>query len=158
MPLEPLICPQCGARIEVDGNMHSFYCTYCGTRLAGHRSTYGVLSATIMASIKEDTSLLAKKEALAHLKQQLTELLDPDSGWRATALVEYHKRLKEIHELPSNRGFFRSSMTSPLHKEKMAQLDFWVEDTQLKYDTLISELRAKIATLTEEVNQLARNA
>ena len=74
MSLKAIKCPQCGANVEVEANTTMFFCTYCGTKLQASRSSLGVLSASILSAIKDDTSIVAKRAALQHLKERLAQL------------------------------------------------------------------------------------
>lgn len=95
MPLEAVKCPQCGANVEVESNTATFFCTYCGTRLQASRSSMGVLSASILSSIKDDTKIIAKRAALQHLKERLTQLEEQ----RRTHVIDLmDSRISEIKQ------------------------------------------------------------
>ncbi len=82
MSLERLQCPSCGAAVD-PGGRDTCFCSYCGARLRIRQGASGNAMATL-DGIKEDTSLLARQAALAHLEKELHAL-----GPSRDALVQH---------------------------------------------------------------------
>ena len=82
MSFERLQCPGCGAGVD-PGGRDTCFCTYCGARLRIRQGASGHAMA-VLDGIKEDTSLLARQAALAHLERELQAL-----GPSRAALVQH---------------------------------------------------------------------
>lgn len=111
MALEALKCPQCGANLEVNATVRSFFCTYCGTKLQATVSSQGLVSASLLGAIKDDTSIMAKRTALSYLKEQAQEL-----GERRTSLEsEYQLKYSDMYIVENKKfsSIFRDTSKSP---------------------------------------------
>ncbi|MHB9033240.1 MAG: zinc ribbon domain-containing protein [Anaerolineae bacterium] len=151
MPLEAARCPQCGANTSIDPSKGYTFCLYCGTRLQVHVSSLGVVSASVLSDIKDDTSIIAKRAALSHLKEQYAELKEKER------LLDNYMQitLENLHRKESNRfmSFFREWESAPsVIKFKNEYLA-----VARPLSTQISQLGNKINELTKELNDLAND-
>ena len=155
MPFEAVKCPQCGANVEVEAKTATFFCTYCGTRLQASRSSMGVLSASILSGIKDDTSIMAKRAALEHLNQHLMQLEEQRITQKETLQTEYSIKMGELYKKASAKaGFFGD----PLKSEYYINGEVALRNNALRIirdlDTKIGEIKRRISTLEDELNSL----
>ena len=73
MSVESIQCPECGSTLEVERSDSFTVCTYCGSRLRVSEAASGSLIG-ILDQIKADTSIVAKRAALKHLRERLNDL------------------------------------------------------------------------------------
>ncbi len=73
MPLEPLLCPQCGSPLRVETSAGVVLCSYCGSQLrvdpGASEHPVGVLGET-----KNETTILLRQRAIDHLQDTLSAL------------------------------------------------------------------------------------
>ena len=84
MTLEGIQCPKCGSPVQVTRGTRLAECEYCGCTLRVTRGASGH-PLGVLDTIKDDTSLIAKQQALAVLQQ------------REARLCEERARLEEEH-------------------------------------------------------------
>jgi len=80
MSVESIQCPECGSSLEVERSDSFTVCTYCGSRLRVTEGASGDLMG-ILDQIKADTSILAKRAALEHAREQLEAIEEERDEW-----------------------------------------------------------------------------
>lgn len=176
MPLEALKCPQCGANVEVESSATTFFCTYCGTKLQTNRSSHGVLSAHLLSSIKDDTSIMAKRSALQYLNEQLLlfneQLLFYNKQFvQQSKQMTEQKRVKKIKllaEYDLNRsklldeaekrsrsflGYFRDAAKSKYYIDGEAELQKQLQNAIQELDVGPDDLKSIIDALTAKIEE-----
>lgn len=99
MSIQRLQCPSCGANITTDGR-GSLFCSYCGAKLRIKTGASGNPMA-MLDGIKEDTSLMARRSALAHVEEELSRL----EAEREKTIQSYKAQNAEAEE-EGDRGCF----------------------------------------------------
>ena len=60
----PLVCPMCGANIELDGNREYGFCQYCGTKIVHDHQDIHISGSVNIDRSREIESLLMRAKAL----------------------------------------------------------------------------------------------
>jgi hypothetical protein len=73
MEVEHVGCAKCGAPLDIRPDATMIGCQYCGSQCRINRDPTG-LPFAILANIKSDTEILAKRATIDHLQTRLNEL------------------------------------------------------------------------------------
>ena len=60
----PLVCPMCGANIELDGNREYGFCQYCGTKIVHDHQDIHISGSVNIDRSREIESLLMRAKTL----------------------------------------------------------------------------------------------
>lgn len=60
----PLVCPMCGANIELDGNREYGFCQYCGTKIVHDHQDIHISGSVNIDRSRENESLLMRAKTL----------------------------------------------------------------------------------------------
>ena len=148
MTIEAIRCPQCGVTLQVNTSLRSFYCTHCNTKFLINISSQGTVSLSTLDDNKYYSGTIAKRSALARLKEQMRLLVIDRDVQRKKLLVSFSAEKAKMFRAASI-GSRASLLNRP---QELVDKENALKN---KYDQLILDLETKVTECAQQITLLS---
>lgn len=108
MKLINMICPNCGAKLEIDADRKQVFCSYCGTKLLVDQEEIHITNRIVDEARLKEAEVKLKELEYEHERELREEMLlqEQKKAYRISAIV-FICILMATYVLPPLRGLFR---------------------------------------------------
>lgn len=79
MGMVPLVCPQCGANVELDNSREFGFCSYCGTKIMQDKIVVAIDGISTAENLLERANIFLKNARFREAKEYYNKVLDTNA-------------------------------------------------------------------------------